>query len=146
MSCIRCRIHAILLRGTYDQISCRRVGDVNRDPLRAAGAGAQARCPLSTMDACDRWHLEQIDQQLAQVVAEAVEKIERFAHPDVRQEAKEALAESQRVFMVSREADCRAEAAFTYLRTAKTRESFTISCMYALTELRIARLKQRYLL
>src|SRR5258705_348880 len=32
------------------------------------GAGAQARCPLSTMDACDRWHLEQIDQQLAQVV------------------------------------------------------------------------------
>src|ERR1700704_163239 len=38
------------------------------------GAGAQARCPLSTMDACDRWHLEQIDQQLAQVVAEAVRK------------------------------------------------------------------------
>jgi uncharacterized protein YecT (DUF1311 family) len=110
------------------------------------GAGAQARCPLSTMDACDRWHLEQIDQQLAQVVAEAVEKIERFAHPDVRQEAKEALAESQRAFMASREADCRAEAAFMYLRTAKTRESFTISCMYALTELRIARLKQRYLL
>jgi uncharacterized protein YecT (DUF1311 family) len=108
------------------------------------GAGAQARCPLSTMDACDRWHLEQIDQQLAQVVAEAVEKIERFAHPDVRQEAKEALAESQRAFMASREADCRA--AFMHLRTAKTRESFTISCMYSLNELRIARLKQRYLL
>src|SRR5439155_20687541 len=80
------------------------------------------------------------------VVAEAVEKIERFAHPDVRQEAKEALAESQRAFMASREADCRAEAAFMYLRTAKTRESFTISCLYSLTELRIARLKQRYLL
>jgi uncharacterized protein YecT (DUF1311 family) len=110
------------------------------------GAGAQACCPLSTMDACDRWHLEQVDQQLAQVVTESVEKIERFAHPDARQEAKEALGESQRAFMASREADCRAEAAFMYLRTAKTRESFTISCMYSLTELRIARLKQRYLL
>src|SRR5262249_2305936 len=81
------------------------------------GAGAQARCPLTTADACDQWHLEQIDKQLAQVVAEAVEKIEKFAHPDARQEAKDALAESQRAFVTSREADCRAEAAFMYLRT-----------------------------
>jgi uncharacterized protein YecT (DUF1311 family) len=112
----------------------------------SGGARAQTRCPLGTAEACDQWHVEQIDRQLAQVVAEAAEKIEKFAHPDARQEAGNALAESQRAFAASRDADCRAEAAFMYLRTAKTRESYTASCIYSLTELRIARLKQRYLL
>jgi len=110
------------------------------------GAGAQARCPHSTSDACDRWHFEEIDKQLTQVVAEAVEKIEKFAHPDARQEAKDALAESHRAFVASREADCRAEAAFMVLRTARSRESYSAACMFFLTELRIARLRQRYLL
>jgi uncharacterized protein YecT (DUF1311 family) len=110
------------------------------------GASAQPRCPHSTSDACDQWHFEEIDKQLAQVVAEAVEKIEKFAHPDARQEAKDALAESHRAFVASREADCRAEAAFMYLRTARTRESYTAACMFFLTELRIARIRQRYLL
>ena len=110
------------------------------------GAGAQARCPHSTSDACDQWHFAEIDKQLAQVVAEAVEKVEKFAHPDARQEGRDALAESHRAFVVSREADCRAEAAFMYLRTARSRESYTASCMYYLTELRIARIRQRYLL
>ena len=103
------------------------------------GAVAQARCPHNTSDACDQWHFEEIDKQLAQVVAEAVEKIEKFAHPNARQEAKDALADSHRAFVTSREADCRAEAAFMYLRTARTRGSYTASCMYYLTELRIAR-------
>ena len=109
-------------------------------------AGAQPRCPYSTSDACDQWHFEEIDKQLAQVVAEAVEKIEKFAHPDARQEAKDALADSHRAFVASREADCRAEAVFMYLRTARTRGSYTASCMFFLTELRIARIRQRYLL
>jgi uncharacterized protein YecT (DUF1311 family) len=110
------------------------------------GSSAQARCPHNTSDACDQWHFEEIDKQLTQVVAEAVEKIEKFAHPDARQEAKDALAESHRAFVASREADCRAEAAFMYLRTARARASYTASCMYYLTELRIARIRQRYLL
>jgi hypothetical protein len=33
-----------------------------------------------------------------------------------------------------------------YLRTARPRESYIASCMYFLTELRVARIKQRYLL
>ena len=89
------------------------------------GALGQARCPLGNAEACDQWHFEQIDQQLTQVVAEAAEKIEKFAHPDARQEAKEALAESHRAFVVSREADCRAEAAFMHLRTARPRASYS---------------------
>jgi uncharacterized protein YecT (DUF1311 family) len=112
-------------------------------PERAA---AQVRCPHADRDACDQWHFEQIDQDLTQVIVAAVEKIERFAHPDARQEAKDALAESHRAFVVSREADCRAEAAFMWLRTARSRESYTAACMFFLTEGRIARLKQRYLL
>jgi len=110
------------------------------------GAAAQPRCPHSTSDACDQWHFEEIDRQLAKVVAEAVEKIEKFAHPDARQEAKDGLADSQRAFVASREADCRAEAAFMYLRTARPRASYIASCMFFLTELRIARIRQRYLL
>jgi uncharacterized protein YecT (DUF1311 family) len=110
------------------------------------GTNAQPRCPFNTSDACDQWHFEEIDKQLTQVVAEAVEKIEKFAHPDSRQEAKDALADSHRAFVASREADCRAEAAFMYLRTARTPGSYIASCMFFLTELRIARIRQRYLL
>jgi hypothetical protein len=44
-------------------------------------ASAQPRCPHSTSDYCDQWNFEEIDKQLAQVIADAVEKIENLLLP-----------------------------------------------------------------
>jgi uncharacterized protein YecT (DUF1311 family) len=113
------------------------------------GASAQVQpCPRGTPsnDACDQWHFEQADKELASVVELALAKIDSFAHPDTRQEAKERLHQAQRLWEQTREADCQAESAFMWLRSARTREGYTAACMHGLTVRRIAELRKRYLL
>jgi Lysozyme inhibitor LprI len=76
----------------------------------------------------------------------AVDKIDSFAHPDTRQEAKERFDQAQRLWVQTREADCQAESAFVWLRSARTRQGYTAACMRDLTAGRVVELKKRYLL
>jgi uncharacterized protein YecT (DUF1311 family) len=104
-------------------------------------------CPqMGSNDACDQWQLEQADKKLASIVELAVAKIDSFAHPDTRQEAKERFDQAQRLWVQTREADCQAESAFVWLRSARTRQGYTAACMRDLTAGRVVELKKRYLL
>jgi uncharacterized protein YecT (DUF1311 family) len=101
---------------------------------------------MSSNDACDQWQFEQADKELASVVALALAKIDSFAHPNTRQEAKQSLNQAQQLWRQTREVDCQAESAFVWLRSARTRQGYTAACMHQLTVRRIAELKARYLL
>lgn len=109
-------------------------------------AAAEAKCPGGGNDACDRWYFEQADKELAGVVTAAIAHIESFAHPDTKQEAKDKLLEGQRAWALSRDLDCQAESALVWLRSARTREGNTASCLRRLTVQRIEALRERYLL
>jgi uncharacterized protein YecT (DUF1311 family) len=108
-------------------------------------AEAQA-CPFNSNDQCDQWQFEQAEADLATVVAAALRRIEGFAHPDTRQEAKDQLLEAQRLWMQTRDLDCRAESAFMWLRSARTRAGYTAACRRRLTSARAVELSKRYLL
>ncbi|MBI4365674.1 MAG: DUF1311 domain-containing protein [Deltaproteobacteria bacterium] len=114
--------------------------------IAQGAAAAQERCPFRNSDACGQWEFEQVDKQLADVVASALAQIEHFAHPNTRAEAKDRFAEAQRTWASLRDLDCQAESAFQWLRSALTRAGYTAGCKYRLTVARIAELKRRYLL
>ena len=109
-------------------------------------ASAQTAGPLRGNDARDQSHLEESEHELSRVLADALQKIDQFAHPDTKQEAKDALAQAQRAWVTLRALDCRAESALMWLRSARTRAGYTASCMQMLTVERIDSLKRRYLL
>ena len=116
--------------------------------LSAATIGdAQAqRCPPGNNDQCDQWHFEQAELELASVVASALDQIDRFANAETRQEAKDQLREAQQSWSQTRAADCRSASAFSWKRSARTREGYTAACLTHLTRARVAELKRRYLL
>jgi uncharacterized protein YecT (DUF1311 family) len=109
-------------------------------------AGAQT-CPTGmSNDQCDRWRFERAERELASVVATALARIEEFAVPDTRQEAKAELEQAQQAWVRTRNADCQSESAFQWHRSARTREGNTAACLTRLTTGRIEELKRRYLL
>jgi uncharacterized protein YecT (DUF1311 family) len=108
------------------------------------GVAAQSSCPLKSNDACDQWAFEQADKELAAVIAAARIEIDRFAHPDTRQEAGDALFAAHSLWVEMRAADCRADSALMWLRSARTREGYTAACMHAVTLRRIGEIKRRY--
>ena len=104
-------------------------------------------CPqMSSNDVCDQWQREQSDKKLASIVELALAKIDSFAHPDTRQEAMERFNQAQRLWEQMREADCQAESAFVWLRSARTRQGYTAACIRDLTDRRVVEIKRRYLL
>jgi uncharacterized protein YecT (DUF1311 family) len=103
-------------------------------------------CPPGGNDACDQWHFERADGELAAAVAAALRQIDTYAHPDTRQEAKDRLQDAQRSWVQLRAADCASRTAFMWLRSSRTREGNTSTGMYRLTVARIAELKRDYLL
>lgn len=100
--------------------------------------------PMGSNDACDQWQFEQADKALTSIVELTLAKIDSFAHPDTRQEAKERFKQAQRLWKQMREADCQAVSAFLWLRSARTRQGYTAACMRDLTAQRIVELKRRY--
>jgi uncharacterized protein YecT (DUF1311 family) len=117
--------------------------------LGCVGSAACAQslsCPagLNSNDACDQWQFEQADKELASIVELALAEVDRFAHSDTRQEAKERLNQAQQLWSQTRQLDCQAESALMWLRSARTRRGYTASCMHDLTVRRISELKKRY--
>ena len=110
------------------------------------GRAAAQGCPFNSNDQCGQWHFEQAEANLAVVVEAALRRIEGFAHPDTRQEARDQLFEAQRLWTQTRDLDCRAESAFMWLRSARTRAGYTASCRHRLTDARAVELRKRYLL
>ena len=103
-------------------------------------------CPYTSNDRCDAWRVDQTDQEMGAVVAQVEAQIARFATKQTQEEAAARLREAQTLWMRLREADCRSEAAFVWMRSARTTEGYTASCMYTLATRRIGELKTRYLL
>jgi uncharacterized protein YecT (DUF1311 family) len=114
--------------------------------LGFGGCAAAQGCPFNSNDQCDQWHFEQTEANLAVVVEAALRRIEGFAHPDTRQEARDQLLEAQRLWTQTRDFDCRAESAFMWLRSARTRAGYTAGCRHRLTAARAVELRKRYLL
>jgi uncharacterized protein YecT (DUF1311 family) len=108
-------------------------------------ASAQTASPRSN-DAEDQGRVEQLEQELSRVLAAAFQKIDQFAHPSTRQEAKDALVQGQQAWVTLRALDCQAESALMWLRSARTRVGYTASCVQTLTSERIGTLKHRYFL
>ncbi len=109
-------------------------------------ANAQSQCSGRSNDECDQLKFEESDKELAGLVTAALARIDEFAHQDTRQEARDALTEAHRNWISLRALDCQSALAFYWLRSARTRQGFTASCMHALTVERMAELKRRYLM
>ena len=114
--------------------------------LAPAARAQPLPCPreISSNDACDVWEFEQADKELTSIIELARTKIDSFAHPDTREEAKERLNQAHQLWRQTREVDCQAESALMWLRSARTRQGYTASCMYELTVRRGDELKRRY--
>jgi uncharacterized protein YecT (DUF1311 family) len=114
--------------------------------VSAVEVAAQPACPFKSSDQCGQWHFEQLDGELAGVVAAVSKRIGEFAHAQSRQEAQDSFMEAQRTWVALRDRDCQAESAFMWLRSAMTRAGYTAGCKSKATSDRIAALRQRYLL
>jgi uncharacterized protein YecT (DUF1311 family) len=114
--------------------------------LGLGGRAAAQACPFSSNDRCGQWEFERAEANLATVLAAALHRIEGFAHATTREEAKEQLLEAQRLWTQTRDLDCRAESAFMWLRSARTREGYTAACRHRRTHARAVELSKRYLL
>jgi hypothetical protein len=112
----------------------------------ASPARTQTACPHGNNDACDQWRFEQSERELSGVMAAAFLKIDQFASPESRQEARDALSQAHQTWTRVRALDCQAESAFVWRRSARTREGYTASCMDRLTVTRIETIRRRYLL
>jgi uncharacterized protein YecT (DUF1311 family) len=112
----------------------------------SASYAVQSDCPLHSNDACDQWRFEQADKELTAIMESALAKIAQFASAETQQEATARLTEAHRQWLGLRENDCRAKAAFLYLRSARTAEGLTAACLAELTQRRVRELKEHYLL
>jgi uncharacterized protein YecT (DUF1311 family) len=110
----------------------------------SAGRAEELTCPFKSNDDCDRWEFEQADKRLTSALASAFAKIEAFAHPDTRKEAKDSLEQAHSLWKQLREKDCQAESALMWLRSARTRKGYTAACLNDSVIKRIAEIKKRY--
>jgi uncharacterized protein YecT (DUF1311 family) len=111
--------------------------------LLAPSAPAQER-RCKNNDDCDRQAFEAADKELTEFMPQALAFIDRFAAEATRETAKAELVQAQRHWIEFRDSTCKAEAAMAYLRSARTTEGFTASCLQTMTRQRLGELKKRF--
>ena len=106
--------------------------------MSAAPASAQD-CPGATSnDDCDRIRFEKVDGELTRAVEARLTQIDRRSTlVDKVERAKSTFSAAQRQWLQFREAECRAQAAFEILISARTLNALTAGCLNSLTRRRI---------
>jgi uncharacterized protein YecT (DUF1311 family) len=110
--------------------------------LNTAVSNAQPACPLKGDEGeCDVWHE---DQRLAAELAAALARADKLS-PQMRDRARENLQTGHRLWLQSRAADCKAEAAFKVGRpSARGYEGYTNWCITNATDRRVKALKEAF--
>jgi uncharacterized protein YecT (DUF1311 family) len=89
------------------------------------------RCPHGDGDACEEWQVEQLDRELAELVAGPSGWIDGMP-ADKRDGTRNALIEAQRQWINFREAECRRKLTWAYM-SARTERGFLANCRLNMT-------------
>ena len=108
----------------------------------AAASAETARCPHADGDSCDEWRFEQLDKELAELVAGPNDWIDGMP-AQWRDDAHAALAEAQTQWIKFRDAECRRELTWSFA-TARTRRGFLANCLQNMTFHRRNELQEAY--
>ena len=90
-----------------------------------------ARCPLSGRDDCGDLGSQQLDEELAALLAAPSEWIDRMP-AQLRDNARAALKEAQNEWIKFRDAECRRQLTWSYM-TAMGERGFLASCANGMT-------------
>ena len=111
--------------------------------LAPATAWAETvRCPHTSNDSCNEWRFEQLDRELAELVAGPNEWIDSMP-AQLRDDARAALTEAQTQWIKFRDAECRRKLSWSYM-TAMTKRGFLAGCLFSLTSARRDNLQKLY--
>src|SRR5262245_57119605 len=97
----------------------------------AAASAETARCPHADGEDCEEWRFEQLDKELAELVAGPNDWIDRMP-AQLRDDARTALVEAQAQWIKFRDAECRRELTWSYM-TARSKRSFLANCLLNMT-------------
>jgi uncharacterized protein YecT (DUF1311 family) len=101
-----------------------------------------ARCPYNDGDVCEEWRFEQLDKELAELIAGPSDWIDSMP-AQLRDKARTALAEAQTQWIKFRDAECRRQLTWSYM-TARSSRGSLANCMVNMTFHRIHDLQEEY--